>query len=259
MPVSLPVVTRREVARELRLAGGASDASALRALKNKGALSAGIDVPRRGSGGKVEGRLHIYSALNRDAARAVRHNYLTLATELCKAANRLERSPELRRIAVALGDVGGLDSTAELAQALSGPAMLTDVLALEAKQAKARRRFSKYVNITMITGRVSELNDQMGVMRVPHHHDVVLPRVTIDEAGVGQVGSPCVAQWELLPGGRTLVSVEPAVDAPEVTGDGDPLVDVYGTPWGAILADTDVLDVVGAPTIKIHDDIPDVA
>jgi hypothetical protein len=258
MPLSLPVVTRREVARELRLAGDISEASALRSLKAKGALSDGIDVTRRGAGGKVEGRLHIYSALNRDAARAIRHNRPELAVELCKAAARLERSPELRRIAVALTTAGAIDSTAELARALSAPNVVPYVLALDLKQAKARRRLAKQVAVTTVTGRVSELNDHMGIVKVAHHHDVVLPRVTIDEAGIGHVGSACVARWEVLSDGRTLVSVEPAVDASE-GGDSGPLVDLHGTPWGAILVDADALHVVGAPTIEIPDDIPDVA
>jgi hypothetical protein len=67
--------------------------------------------------------------------------------------------------------------------------------------------------------------------------------------------------WELLPGGRTLLTVEPAIDAPDVNDLGEPLVDLYGTPWGQVLTagDADALEVTGAPTVTIPEGTPEVA
>jgi hypothetical protein len=41
---------------------------------------------------------------------------------------------------------------------------------------------------------------------------------------------------------------------------GTPLVDMYGTPWGAVLtaADADAPDAAGPPTITIPDDLPQI-
>lgn len=66
--------------------------------------------------------------------------------------------------------------------------------------------------------------------------------------------------WEVLPGGRTLITIEPAVDNPELGTTGEPLADIYGTPWGRILNESDgvALKVTGTPTVAIPEGIPDV-
>jgi hypothetical protein len=260
MPFELPLVTRREIARELRLERDVSDASALRNLKNKGALSAGVDVSVRGPSGRVHGRLHLYSALNRDAARAVRHGQAAIALKLCRAATAVERSAEMRRVTTALAGIGSIGSTAELARALSTPAITKDVVALQAKQARARTRFAKALAPVVLAGRVSSLDAVTAALALSGAaRPLVLPRVTLDRAGLGQMGAAASATWEVLPDGRTLMSVEPAVDSPDLTDTGAPLADVYGTPWGRIVTNPDAVNIIGPPTVKIPDGIPDVA
>ena len=82
-----------------------------------------------------------------------------------------------------------------------------------------------------------------------------VPAETLKAAHLSDIGAPVSAMWELLPGGRTLFTVEPAIEALEVNELGEPLVDLYGTPWGQVLTagDTDALNVTGTthPSISL--------
>jgi hypothetical protein len=69
-----------------------------------------------------------------------------------------------------------------------------------------------------------------------------------------------VVGWEILAAGRTMLSVEPAIEMSDVNELGEPLVDVYGTPWGQVLSgmDPEALIVSGTATVRIPAGIPDV-
>lgn len=69
-----------------------------------------------------------------------------------------------------------------------------------------------------------------------------------------------IASWESLAGGRKMLSVEPSIETSDVNELGEPLLDVYGTPWGQVLSevDPDVLIVSGATTVRMPVGIPDV-
>jgi hypothetical protein len=259
MPVALPFVTRREIARDYRPDGTVSDESAIRSLRGKHSLSAGISVAARGGSGKLGGRLHVYSALNREAARAARRHDHALAVRIAAAARALEATPQARRVTGALVDAMAQSSTADLARALSRSGLLADVTELQRRHAAAL----KELNVTspaVFTGYVAQITSTDALLDLAGlTAPVVIPRVMLD--GVGGVGSPIAASWEILVGGRTLMTVEPALDAEApVNTDGEPLVDVYGTPWGRVLsgADAELLHVTGAPTITIPAGIPDV-
>jgi hypothetical protein len=205
--------------------------------------------------------LHIYSALNRDAVRAFRRRDIKLAVLLGKAAGRLEHAPEMRKLVVALAPLGPFDTTAALARALSAPAVAQDLAALERYYIETRSQLAKTVVPTVLAGRVAGLDDATAFLRFPHHGSTLpMPRRVVYEAGVAQLGAAVSAFWEVLPGGRTLITIEAAVDNPELTAENEPLTDIYGSPWGRILseADSDALAVVGNPTVVIPDGIPDV-
>jgi hypothetical protein len=87
-----------------------------------------------------------------------------------------------------------------------------------------------------------------------------VPAVTLRSAGIGAIGSAVIASWEILAGGRTMLSVEPAIEMPDVNELGEPLVDVYGTPWGKVLSGIhpDALTVSGTPTVRIPVGVPEV-
>jgi hypothetical protein len=261
MPIELPLVTRREIVREYRTASEVTEASAIRRLRAKHALSDGLTVEMRGTAGRLGGRLHFYSALNRDAARALRRHDTKLAVRLGKAAGSLERAPAMHKLVAALATVGPVHTTAGLARALSAPAMAQDVASLERDYIKTRSQLAKAFAPTVLAGHVAGLDDATAFLKFPHHGSTLpMPRLLIDEAGVAQLGAAVSAIWEMLPGGRTLITIEAAVDNPELTADDEPLADIYGSPWGRILSEADsaALAVVGTPTIAIPDGIPDV-
>jgi len=261
MTIGLPLVTRREIVREYRPDGTVTDASAVRRLRQKGALSAGVSVEARAAQGRLGGRLHLYSALNRDAARAVRQRHDALAVRIGKAAARVERSGEARRLAAALSGLGGAATASQLAHALSAPDLMGDVSALQAMQHDVRRRLGLADGPTTLSGHVSALSRSGGVLALDGlAAPVAVPHELLEEAGIDNVGDAVSATWELLPGGRTLMTVEPAVESAPVNAVGEPLVDLHGTPWGRVLtsADADRLTVTGTPTVRVPAGIPDV-
>jgi hypothetical protein len=54
--------------------------------------------------------------------------------------------------------------------------------------------------------------------------------------------------------------MEPGIETPDANELGEPLLDMYGTPWGQLLSgvDLDVLLVSGAATVRLPAGIPDV-
>lgn len=258
MPVAVPFVTRREIARDYRPDATVSDESAIRSLRSKHSLSDGISVAARGGSGKLGGRLHVYSALNREAARAARQNNHALAVRIAKAARTLETTSQAKRLTSALVEAMALSGSVDLARVLSRVELLPDITALQRQQTEVLKK----LNVTapaMFTGYVVRLTLaeawlSLGGLTAP----VAIPRVMLDEVGVGEVGSAIAASWEILAGGRTLMTVEPALDA-AVNADGASLVDMYGTPWGRVLTEADeLLHITGTPTITIPAGVPDV-
>jgi hypothetical protein len=57
-----------------------------------------------------------------------------------------------------------------------------------------------------------------------------------------------------------MLSVKPEIEVSDVDELGEPLLDVYGTPWGQVLSDVDpdVLTVSGTATVRIPAGVPDV-
>jgi hypothetical protein len=260
MPIALPFVTRREIAREYRPDGTVSEESAIRSLRGKKSLSDGISIAARARKGQLGGRAHLYSALNREAARAARRHDVKLAVRIAKAARGLESAPEAKRLTSFLVEAVALTSAADLAKVLSDPKLLPDVQALQVKHAEALKSL-KLSQPTLLTGHVASFTQIGALLELEGlPTQISIPRVVVEQAGLGAVGAAVAAMWEILPGGRTLMTVEPAVDTATVNADGEPIVDLYGTPWGRVLSDADpeVLRATGMPTITIPAGIPDV-
>lgn len=264
MPVALPLVTRQEIARDFRLDETMTVDNGIRALKDKHALSPGLSFTPRGSAGRLGGRVQLYSALNRDAARAARRKDFVTATRLAKAAARLDASPEAKKIVATLGtlaEVDGVGSTADLARLLAAPQLSAAVLGLQRKLARARRGLKADMIPAQFSGRIVAMGETAAVVKLKGlPAPVPVPKMTVVEVGLGSVGSPVIASWEMLSGGRTILSVEPAIEMPDANELGEPLVDMYGTPWGQVLsaADGDALAVSGTPTVEIPAGVPDV-
>ena len=163
------------------------------------------------------------------------------------------------RLAAAVATAGGATTAAELARKLSAPEMAADVIALERQLRAARQRLGISDAPALLAGYVATLTTTTAVISfagVPN--PVTIPRQLLTDAGLEDVGDAVSAVWELLSGGRTLLTVEPAVDVPEFNEVGEPLADIYGTPWGRVLVDPDALVVTGKPSVAIPAGIPDV-
>lgn len=252
MPIALPLITRDEIAREFRPDGSSTPAAVLRRLRTSECLSAGVSVEPRGTGGRLRGRVQLYSALNRDAARAARRHDLVTARRLSSAAARLEASPQAKRVAQSVGALGG---TEDLAHALSAPELASDIAELHRSLADERATLED--RPTILTGRIKEVHDSNVLLDLDGlDAPLALPRVML--VGHGAIGSAVAATLEILSSGRTLMTVEPAVDL-EINDRGEALVDLYGTPWGRVLvqADSERLKTT-APTISFPAGIPDV-
>jgi hypothetical protein len=57
-----------------------------------------------------------------------------------------------------------------------------------------------------------------------------------------------------------MLLMKPVVEMSDVNELGEPLLDVYGTPWGQVLigVEPDVLTVSGTATVRVPAGIPDV-
>jgi hypothetical protein len=264
MPAALPLVTRQEIVRDFRLDETVTIDNGIRALKDKHALSPGLSFTTRGTAGRLGGRVHLYSALNRDAARAARRKDYATAERLAKAAARLDASPEAKKIASALSTIagaGGISNAADLARLLAAPQLAAEVTGLQRKLARARRGLDADTTPAQFGGRIVAMSEVAAMVELEGlPAPVPVPVVTVRAAGVGSIGSAVTATWEILAGGRTMLSVEPAIEIPDVNELGEPLVDMYGTPWGKVLSgvDPEVLAATGAPTVRIPAGIPDV-
>jgi hypothetical protein len=246
------------------LGRGVTVDNGIRALKDKHALSPGLSFTTRGTAGRLGGRVHLYSALNRDAARAARRKDFATAARLAKAAAKLDASPEAKKIAAALSTIagaGGVGSAVELARLLAAPQLASEVTGLQRKLARARRGLDAETTPAQFGGRIIAMGDVAAMVELQGlPSPVPVPTVLVRAAGIGAIGSAVIASWEILGGGRTMLSVEPAIEMPDVNELGEPLVDMYGTPWGQVLSavDADALVTSDRPTVRSPAGIPDV-
>jgi hypothetical protein len=97
-----PLVTRREILRSFKLGAPSTDAP-FATLRSHKMASPGWSVLVRKDSGRVAGRLHMYSVLNVDAARAVRRRRPELAQRLAGRARELEDSAAANEIRDAVG------------------------------------------------------------------------------------------------------------------------------------------------------------
>jgi hypothetical protein len=123
--VELPVVTATEIAAEYRPGGRMTVKATLRRLRERGLVSAGVSVHPRGSGGRVAGAWHLYSALNLDAARAARAEDEDAARAIVEAAERLEQASGTLEFVRRLAELGG---SASLRRRIESASSLDDDL-----------------------------------------------------------------------------------------------------------------------------------
>jgi hypothetical protein len=240
MSALLPLMGKHQIVREFRLGTGKTADAVIKTLRTNGAISDGLRSSGRGRSGQLTGSCQLYCALNRDAAQAFRRKDVQLALRYAQAAARVEALDVTREMVQEIALRGVDSSPASLAGALSdGPmfALAQRVLtAIDAERVKLPQ-----VTVTTLTGTVINLSDDgavieltMGGTRLP------MPRSVLAEEGLARLGANLAARWELAGDGMMVMAVEPVIDAPD-GADEEPLVDMYGTPWGKVLTTSDAL------------------
>jgi hypothetical protein len=102
-----PFTTRNSILGVLR-PGGIPTEGIFRTLRTKGLVSPGVRVEPRTSRGRILGKASFYSALNMDAARAVRLGHPDIALQFAERAARLEQSNDAMTIRDAVQTAAGV-------------------------------------------------------------------------------------------------------------------------------------------------------
>lgn len=182
----------------------------------------------------MQGRPHIYSALNRDAARLARHGRDEEARRFAKEADRLEASEVTRSFVTSLERLLSersrdpnrlvISATAGSGKTLVFAELLRVMLERDASVRPAvmnivhdvdavRARTSSLDDIQVkVYGKVTRVLDDLAELEVEKGRRVVLPVDELDELGLSAPGTPIVLLWERWGKGRVLVESEPAIE-----------------------------------------------
>ena len=240
MRTLLPLVTKREIAREMRLGVLRTDDAVLRTLRTNKALSKGLAGQRRAQAGRLNGTMHLYCTLNRDAARALRHKDKDLAQRLAQAATRVEALKATIVLADAIEQQSADPSPRLLAEVLARPALTTALREVDRAIIAERHALPFASRMTVASGYVTALNGLSATIVLDDDlTPMAIPRELLREENLDEEGAVLAARWELMGDGMSLLAIEPVIDLPATTSPGEPLQDLYGTPWGEVLTDTD--------------------
>lgn len=247
--VEEPFVTRDAILSVLR-PGEVTSERPFRTLRERKGASTGLAVTLRSSGGQVLGRMHLYNALNADAARASRLRHADLATELAHRASILEALPESRLIhraveAVASGmPVDALDANAPISLrryvdlrrrsswrgldraglardwlahsgawlTASWDALVEAAVALSgaAQEARAELLPGDPVSVTTFFGTVARM-DEYAAELDSDDGTILVSRDDLDRQGLAVLGQPVALLREELPSGGSLCVPMPAI------------------------------------------------
>jgi hypothetical protein len=249
---------KREIARVARGGAPRTDSAVLKTLKANRAISDGLRVQTNlGAGKGGGGSARLYCVLNQQAAQAFRRKDKELAIRYAKAAARIEGKAPTKKLAKLITERKVDVRAASLAKVFAGPEMV-DLTRAVSKLIADEERKIKGEPIHRFSGRVAELSGDDAVIKLEGTGKrMSIPRVLLDEEGLSSNGRAVSARWEMTGDGMMLVVIEPMVDdTPEQdpTTSSEPLVDVYGTARGKILAADDgafVMQMLGTASMAL--------
>jgi hypothetical protein len=221
-----------------------------RTLRQRHAASSGRSVIMRTSLGQVIGRIHLYSALNADAARAYRLGQASAAQELAARAGELERSTSARVIERAIAVVAshmpvdllsneapatlrrylhlrrrsswrGLDVSGLAREWLvhSGAWLthdagdIVEAVSSLSRQAEEARADVVVEGLTATTffGVIQRMDATAAEVEGADGQALLVPRDDLDRQGLAALGQPIALLREILPGGGSYCLPMPAV------------------------------------------------
>lgn len=235
MVVELPLITAEDITAEFRPGGEATVKATLRRLREKELVSQGLTERPRGSGGRIAGALHVYSALNLDAARAARSNDFEVARQLAKAAARIEHHGRTAEVVRRLAELGGSTPLRRRFERVSSfdETLRAALRAVVAETAAERNRLAhgyalsppRLAFVAKLYGDVAELNFE------GTEEPVSLPIQDLDALGSAFVGAALSLRFEPFGRGQTLLKAAPAIQLDEDVGDqGDDRLYPYERP-----------------------------
>jgi hypothetical protein len=215
-----PVVARRRVVHAYKPGELSASEGQFRTLRGHEWASSGVRVTRR-AGQRLLGQMTLFSSLNVEAARLVRHGNLDGAVRVARAAAELEAGPEfaqLKRIMAKLTDhdaervVDGVlpdDAPDELAEALTTIARRTE-----------RWRAGELTLTALaevITGRIAEVHEGYVLLVRTSGPATMVPRWMAVAAQRDKVGALLALVTDKLDDGRAVVEAVPAIDLDDDT------------------------------------------
>jgi hypothetical protein len=213
--VEPPFVTAEDIAAEYRPGGGVTVKATLRRLRDKQFVSEGVAERPRASGGKVAGALHVYSALNLDAARAARSGELATVPRIVKAAERIESRRRTKDVVRGLAELGPSATLRRRFEwAASFDARVCEALrAVAAETVAERNRLvhgyplspPRLAFVMKLHGDIAEL--ELEGAEAP----VAMPIPDLDALDSAFVGAALALRFEPFGRGQTLIKAAPAL------------------------------------------------
>jgi hypothetical protein len=254
MIVELPLITAEEIAAEYRPGSHVTVKATMRRLREKKLVSPGVSEHPKGPGGKVAGSIHLYSALNLDAARAVRSDDLVAARRIAKVAARVERGSRTMKVAQTLAMAGGITTFCQSTVNLDGVVRTALLHLARETSAERNRLFHGHSAEAPRLGRVVRMHGGLAYLALQDGGTPVsLPRANLDVFGCGVIGAAVALQFEALGHGQTLIKALPAISLEE--GSEEPIYP-YERPLPEHASAIALLNELSSPTIRRPRRIP---
>jgi len=223
--VPVPLVSRRSIVDAYDPLHQGSVKARFQSLRAVGVVSAGVSRVLRRKRGQVAGTLHLYSELNREAARLYRRGDAASARVMAAEAAELEHTPDIQEL---VGRLASMDSAPNFDEELAWvdiQRLVTDsdfrALVQSASIAAATwRQQSRSIalGIESIGGIVSAVQSSIAVIETMRGA-FAFPISQLSRMRLDQVGAAVEVEWEKVQASGSLVSVLPAIaveNAPDV-------------------------------------------
>lgn len=216
MLTQLPFTTSEEIAAEFRPEKPGRVQSALRTLKSHKAVSDGVSQPlRRQTGGRLGGKLTLYSSLNLDAARCAREGDYKQAAKIARAAIEIELADQMQTLVQQLGATHtsiGKNALVSAVRDEQNTLAITKLLAQKTDRKRTSLKIGR-PDGQRLFGRVAEMSDDVALVRIDGlTGDLAVHLDDLRHSGSLFVGAPLMLTWERWPGGKTLMTTDAALD-----------------------------------------------
>ena len=214
----MPVVGRRAIVLAYDPLRPGSTKARFQMLRAAGVVSAGVSLPRRGTAGRVRGRFHLYSELNRESVRLYRRGQPAAARALARSAAELEGRREFTRLVERLATVGPVaEADAEIAwpdveQLFRDEELARLIRAAAVALVELLRNQAAHLGgaVHTVMGTVVALQSSVAVLESTDGTFLV-PLEQLSRLRLDRIGAAVELQWEAVEPAIALVSAVPAV------------------------------------------------